>query len=110
MLIEEHYLNDYYRVLVIRDNDKYIVSVDVYRAEWKYQDYFVNCINEVCLLFKEIENLDISIDLNGVEKIIVIGSRVKDKYETINVKWILNHKPSQTEVEKIYQYSWKIIL
>lgn len=104
--LEEYYFDDYYRVLVMRDENKYVVSVDVYHAKWEYPDYEDLCIENVCLLVKEIVPRETSI--RGVEKVIVIGVKVKDKYETIGVKWTIDHKPSSDEVYNIYRESWDI--
>lgn len=107
-VLEEYYFDDYYRVLVINEEGKYVVSVDVYYANWKYSEHRELCVEEVCLLIKEIAPSQVKVNMDGVVKIIVIGTRVKGKHETINVKWIMNRKPSINEVSSIYRESWNI--
>lgn len=108
-VLEEYYFDDYYRVLVINEEGKYVVSVDVYYANWRYSEHRELCIEEVCLLVKEITPSQVKANVDGVMKIMVIGTKVKDKHETINVKWIMNRKPSSNEILGIYRDSWNIV-
>lgn len=107
--VEEHYFDEYYRVIVISEEGKYIVSVDVYRVGWSYKNYKEICIENICLLLKELPINLVGTTLRGVEKVILVGTRVGDKYETINVKWIVDHKPSDVELQELYDFSWKLI-
>jgi len=107
-VIKEYYFDDYYRVLVIESGSKYVISVDVYYADWKYGNYREVCIGEVCLLVKELAPSEINVNFANVEKVMVIGVRVGDKRETVNVKWIMGSKPGDDEIEGIYRHSWRI--
>mgnify|MGYP001772586198 CR=1 FL=1 len=106
--IEEYYFNEYYRVLVIEDEEGYVVSVDVYKNSWKYEDAESICVENTCLLLKKIKGNPTS-NITGVKEVIVIGARVGSSLETINVKWLLDHKPSLEEVRAIYESSWQLI-
>ncbi|MEM0325732.1 MAG: hypothetical protein QW733_01690 [Desulfurococcaceae archaeon] len=106
--VEEYYFDDYYRVVVVRDEQDHIVSVDVYRPTWKYDSYESICVENVCLLISVLRNPEISA-IHGVKKIIVIGVKVNEKVETVNVKWIVDHKPSRSEVEAMYRESWRLV-
>lgn len=108
-ILEEYYFDEYYRVLVMGEENKYVVSVDVYYASWKYSEYRELCVGEVCLLVKDILPSEVKVSISGVEKISVIGVKVKDKCETINVKWIMNRKPTNEEISSIYKDSWSIV-
>lgn len=105
--IEEYFFDNFYRVLVIPEDGKFIVSVDVYIAYWNHTNPREICIENTCLLVKEISNISLGMDLS-VEKIVVIGVRVSGKDETINVKWVLNRKPGFQDIERLYKYSWLI--
>lgn len=106
-IVEEYYFDDYYRVLVMVDGTKYIVSVDVYYVGWNYNEYKELCVGEICLLVKELIPIG-RMDSINIEKIVVIGTRVGNKLETINVKWIMDSKPSDSEMLKIFKSSWRI--
>ncbi|MEM4718182.1 MAG: hypothetical protein QXE81_05430 [Desulfurococcaceae archaeon] len=105
--VEEYFFDNYYRVLVLPEDGKFIVSVDVYITQWNQSDQREICIENTCLLVKEINNFSPGID-QRVEKIIVIGVRVAGRDETINVKWILSGKPGFLDIEKLYKYSWLV--
>ncbi|MEM0001143.1 MAG: hypothetical protein QXH02_06915 [Desulfurococcaceae archaeon] len=107
-VLEEYYFDDYYRVLVINEDGRYVVSVDVYYANWEYSEHRELCIEEVCLLVKEIAPSQVKVSVDGVVKVLVIGTRVGGRYETINVKWIMVRKPSSSEISSIYMDSWNI--
>lgn len=106
-IIEEYYFDDYYRVLVMVDGTKYVVSVDVYYVGWNYDEYKELCIGEICLLVKELTPIG-RIDSINIEKIVVVGTRVGNKLETINVKWIMDSKPGDNEMLKIFKNSWRV--
>jgi hypothetical protein len=106
--LEEYYFDNFYRVLVIRENEKYVVSVDVYYNGWKYINQKEVCVENTCLLVKEIDPNDVKAVFQSVEKIFIIGVKVNDKLETVNVKWVSNSKPNREVIEEIYKYSWKI--
>ncbi|AFL67036.1 hypothetical protein Desfe_1165 [Desulfurococcus amylolyticus DSM 16532] len=111
-IISEYYFSDYYRVIVIEEGDSYIVSVDVYRSKWIFTDYTEKCVENTCLLLKELSpesNGNRYVDLDSVSKIIIIGVKVDDNYETINVKWVLRKKPTYSDIESLYEASWRII-
>ncbi|MEM4490547.1 MAG: hypothetical protein QXK41_05245 [Desulfurococcaceae archaeon] len=106
--MEEYYFDNFYRVVLLRDDEKYVVSVDVYYAGWKYDDQRKICVENTCLIIKEIDPSETSISLQDVERIFVIGVKVDNKFETINVKWILKSKPCREVIETIYKFSWKL--
>lgn len=105
--VEEYYFDDYYRVVILRENGSYVVSVDVYSSDWIFKSFESICVENVCMLVKRLK--DIPTEVNGVSEIIIIGVRVKDKLETINVKWVMDHKPSREELERVYRSSWQLI-
>ncbi|MEM2025276.1 MAG: hypothetical protein QXW94_03195 [Desulfurococcaceae archaeon] len=109
--IEELFFDEYYRMLVLEDLNRFIISVDVYKPGWDYTNYKDVCINETCLLLKELSPSEINLDaaMGGVEKVVVVGVKVGAKFETIGVKWFMKHKPSSEEVRSIYERSWRII-
>lgn len=105
--IREYYFDEYYRVIVVRDGEKYVVSVDVYRPNWVFSDHREICAENTCLLFKELDNRVMGV--SGVEKTIIIGAKTGNRVETINVKWIIDHEPSEEEIREMYKYSWSIV-
>jgi len=107
--VEEYYFNEYYRVLVIKDEEGYVVSVDVYESKWSHSNYKSTCIDDTCLLAKEVEAGDLELNISGVRKLVIIGVKVGNKAEVISVKWILNHKPSYEELETIFKKSWQLV-
>lgn len=106
--VEEYYFDDYYRVIVIRSSQYYVVSVDVYVNHWIFDVYESTCIEDTCLLVKKLGE-DALECISGVREIMVVGVKVGSKLETINVKWFVDHRPSAQEVETIYRCSWKLI-
>ncbi|MET1159652.1 MAG: hypothetical protein ABWW65_01700, partial [Thermoprotei archaeon] len=55
--VSEYWFLDYYRVLVISENTHKVISVDVYRRKWIFEDYEEVCShdNKYCLLYKIIK-------------------------------------------------------
>ncbi|ADV65366.1 hypothetical protein [Desulfurococcus mucosus] len=111
--VSEYYFSEHYRVLVIEEGDHYTVSVDVYRDEWVFTGHMEKCIGDTCLLVKELEPGStaalVDTGVEGVVKTVVIGVRVKETRETVNVKWIMGRKPSYSDVEALYRASWRLI-
>ncbi|MCC6034299.1 MAG: hypothetical protein LM567_02210 [Desulfurococcaceae archaeon] len=105
---EEIYFDEFYRVLVLSEKDNFIVSVDVYVKKASFESPKETCIDNICLLLKEVK--DASRTLLGVINILVVAIKVRENpVEVISVKWILNHKPSREEIEYIYKKSWEIV-
>jgi hypothetical protein len=104
----EQYFDNFYRVVVVRDNGEYVVSVDVYYVGWTYGDHREVCIENTCLLMKELDASILRVNPCKSRKIIVIGTRLGSKAETINIKWICSEKPSGRELEELYRLSWII--
>ncbi|QOR94857.1 hypothetical protein IMZ38_02765 [Thermosphaera chiliense] len=112
IMVFEYYFSDYYRVIVFREGENFIVSVDVYRKGWPFKDYEEKCVAEgqVCLLFKTISPAQLPGEpLLSVEKIIVEGVRVSGVEETISVKWFFKGELGQEEVSKVFNASWSLI-
>ena len=109
-LYEEIYFDEFYRVLVIREGDTYIVSVDVYSKRDNFEYSNRTCTDDVCLLIREVgEVTSLHEILHGVLKILVVAVKVRDNpVEIVNVKWILNRKPSGKEIKEIYKLSWQL--
>ncbi|WP_448579193.1 hypothetical protein [Thermosphaera sp.] len=108
----EYYFSDYYRVVVFKEGDAFIASVDVYRKGWPFKDYEEKCVaeGEVCLLFKIIlpDQLPGEPPLS-TEKIMVEGIRVSGVEETISVKWFFKGKLEQDDVSRVFNASWSLI-
>lgn len=105
--VREVFFDNYYRVLVVHGGSEYTVSVDVYHVGWIFTDYRERCIDNICLLIAEapiphIEGL-------VVKRVLVIGIRVGERAETINVKWFIDKNPTTEDLERIYKYSWMIV-
>jgi hypothetical protein len=112
--VSEYWFLDHYRVLVVKTNDnKYFVSVDVYRRKWPFNDFDDEiCVsnNKYCIVYKEISELDKLNDLDiNVDKIIITGVKVGDHVETVNVRWVLEGELKYSVVEGIFYKSWKLI-
>ena len=109
--ISEYWFLDHYRAIKIEEDNKIILSVDVYRKKWPFEKADESkCIDNYCLIYKFLENKQLE-SLEGIEvdKIIVTGIKAGDIYETINVRWILRGKLKFNDIEKIFYESWKII-
>lgn len=106
--VEEYYFDDYYRVVVVKDGQDYVVSVDVYKNSWAYDVYESICVENTCLFVKRLSG-DSTRCVSGVREVMITGVKVGSKVETINVKWILDHKPSFQEVGALYECSWRLI-
>lgn len=104
---EEVYFDEFYRVLVLGEKGKYIVSVDVYAKSEKFEYSNSTCVDNVCLLVKEVKELPSSVQ--GIIKTLIIAVKVlENPVEIVSVKWLLDHKPSREEIEKIYRESWRL--
>jgi len=105
---EELYFDEFYRVLVLRDESGYLVSVDVYAKKNSFEYSNRICIDKVCLLVKELETPREV--LHGVIKVLIVAVKVHDNpVEVVSVKWILDHKPSREEIEELYKASWRLL-
>lgn len=110
--VAEYYFSDYYRVVVIGEDNLFIVSVDVYRKGWLFSGFEEKCVSNglVCARFKTLENPSLPEDLSSItEKVIVEGIKASGAEETISVKWLLNRKPTLEEVSRIHELSWRLI-
>jgi len=112
IMVFEYYFSDYYRVIVFREGENFIVSVDVYRKGWPFKDYEEKCVSggEVCLLFKTVPPAQLPGEPPLLaEKIIVEGVRVSGVEETISVKWFFKGELGQEDVSKVFNASWSLI-
>jgi hypothetical protein len=111
--ITEYWFLDYYRVLVVElGGDEKLVSVDVYRRGWLYEDYEYECVsnNRYCILYKDLEPIDkYSLPTASIEKITVTGIKALDQYEIVNVRWFIRGKLVYRDVENIFYWSWELI-
>ncbi|OYT40313.1 MAG: hypothetical protein B6U89_02510 [Desulfurococcales archaeon ex4484_58] len=112
-IVSEYWFHNYYRVLVVRLNkESYLLSVDVYRNEWMFNDYEERCVSgkKYCLLYKKLEeNINIESSDLEVREVMITGVKAGDIYETINVRWIVVGKLRCNDIEKIFYRSWEII-
>ncbi|MEM3925976.1 MAG: hypothetical protein QXU22_04280 [Desulfurococcaceae archaeon] len=114
--IDEYYFSDFYRTIVVKSGEnEYMVSVDVYkktdRCALDNQDIKYTCVEDTCLIIEEVKPTLIpkSIATIGINKVLVIGIRVSDNCEVINVKWFVNRKPTFEDVKAMFDASWWII-
>jgi len=109
----EYWFYNYYRAVLVSSGDVIVVSIDVYRRSWVFNDYRMICVkdNEYCLLYAELKDgLDKYVLDNGVvDRVVVTGVKARDVYETINVKWFVKGVLNDSDVEKLFKYSWMII-
>jgi hypothetical protein len=110
--VSEYWFLDHYRVLVVKTNDnKYFVSVDVYRRKWPFNDFDDEiCVsdNKYCIVYKEINTPD-KLDGLDIDRVIVTGIRVGDHVETVNVRWVLRGGLKYSVIEEIFYRSWNLI-
>jgi len=105
---EEIYFDEFYRVLVLSEESSFIVSVDVYMKKASFESSKKTCIDDICLLLREVE--EASRALPGVIRVLVVAIKVRENpVEVVSVKWILDHKPSKEEIKDIYKKSWELI-
>ena len=114
--VSEYWFLRYYRVLVIAENSKKTVSVDVYKKGFNHVTTSEKCLEnkEYCILYSEIDKKDyfelFGKDLgNKIEKIIIVGIKAKDKTETVNVRYIVNGELTYNDIGKLFYKSWEII-
>lgn len=109
-MIEEYYFDDFYRVILVEEEEGYTLSVDVYLPYWPFGESEKSCVTadgrEICLLFKELEINEFT-DLVG--KVVVTGSLIGGESETINVKYFLKRRPSTEEVRQLYEYASRLL-
>ncbi len=105
----EYWFLDYYRVLKVRSNDKYVLSVDVYRRRYPFRPEEENCLEDgkYCIYYNRIDPGETGV--KGVIDVIVTGIKAGKVVETVNVRWILDHDPQYSEIEEIFKKSWIII-
>ena len=110
-VISEYWFFDHYRVLVIKEpNNKYIVSVDVYRKGWNFEVNEEVCVsqNRYCLIYCTIDPSKHNI-VDGIAKIVITGIKTNHGLETVDVRYIMNRSPTYSDIEKMFYYSWKLI-
>lgn len=115
--VSEYWFLKYYRVLVIEEDDKKIVSVDVYRKNFVATSKTVlKCIDgeNYCIMYEELsepEYRDVipSSLRDKVKKVVVVGVKAKDKLETINVRYVVHGNLKYSDVEELFYASWKLI-
>jgi len=115
--ISEYWFHKYYRVLVIElDGSEKIVNVDVYRKGWIFDNYKETCLSngKYCLLNYVIEDVERLKTLLGelctkVKKIGIMGVKVGEKVETINVKYFVIGDLRYDEIKELFYKSWELI-
>lgn len=110
--VSEYYFSDYFRVVLLRDGDQFIASVDVYRKGWFFSGHEEKCVsdNRVCVMFKRVDPSILPKDFSLIiDQVIIVGARISGVEETISVKWVLKKEPSYDEISRIYELSWRII-
>ncbi|WFO75423.1 hypothetical protein J4526_00525 [Desulfurococcaceae archaeon MEX13E-LK6-19] len=114
--VSEYWFLRYYRVLIIEENGKKTVSVDVYKKGFVHKITSEKCLEnkEYCILYSEIDKKDylkiLGEDLaNKIEKTIVVGVKAKNKTETVNVRYIINGELTYNDIERLFYKSWEII-
>lgn len=105
-VVREKYYDKYYRVLVIEAGGDVVVSVDVYAPKWAFGGPERVCAGDACLLVKELEPPS---DI-GARRVVVIGSSVRGIEETISVKWVFGGPVGDELIDKVYEYSWRLVL
>lgn len=110
--IAEYWFLDHYRALVIEVNENTtVVSIDVYRRKWPFNDYDEEiCVseNKYCIVYKRIGNYE-KLDNIEVQKIIVTGIKTPEGIETVNVRWFVSGNIGFSNIEKLFYESWKLI-
>ncbi len=108
-VLSEYWFLDYYRVLKIRSNGKYLLSIDVYRRGFPFEPSYRECVmdDKYCLLYHEYPIDRVGID--GVERVVITGVKAGDRYETVNVRWVLSIDPGYDLIEEIFYRSWEVI-
>lgn len=112
--VSEYWFLDYYRVLVVDLGDgSRFISVDVYRRDWRFKDYDIECVGDgkYCLLYKTLKPDPSKYVLSRarIERIVVTGVKASDRYETVNVRWFVKGDLSYSDIEKIFYWSWELI-
>lgn len=115
--VNEYWFLKYYRVLVIEEDDKKIVSVDVYKKDFTVTSNTVlKCIDDknYCIMYRELSmpeyrNVIPSSLRDKVKKVVVVGVKAKDKLETINVRYVVHGDLKYSDVEELFYTSWKLI-
>ncbi|ABN69838.1 hypothetical protein Smar_0736 [Staphylothermus marinus F1] len=110
--VSEYWFLDHYRVLFVKVDEKTtVVSVDVYRRRWPFDNYDEEiCVseNKYCIVYKNIDNHREHINAD-IEKIVVAGIKTPEGIETVNVRWFITGNISFKDAEKLFYESWKLI-
>lgn len=106
--VNEYFFDNYYRVVVLEDEGGFLVSVDVYITDWRLGEPVEKCINNTCLLVKEITLNNSQEYPCNPSKITIIGVKTSGKRETISVKWLCREKPGYNQIQALYELSWRI--
>jgi hypothetical protein len=106
--LSEYYFDNFYKVLVVKSGGEYLVSVDTYIAGWYHGPPQELCIEDACLLYKEVYFEEAASLPCKPARVVIVGSRVRDRVETINVKWVCRERPSDEEVKRLYEISWTL--
>ncbi|MGC9121885.1 MAG: hypothetical protein ACP5HP_02985 [Thermogladius sp.] len=109
--VREVYFSDYYRVLVVEEDDKVFVSVDVYKKGFDYPVTRTSCVKEdFCLIYSTLDPALAGPDLKDVTlSLEVVGSKTPGGVETLNVRWVLRKPLGEDVLRKVFETSWLLI-
>ncbi|WP_440058923.1 hypothetical protein ACSU1N_03775 [Thermogladius sp. 4427co] len=109
--VREVYFSNYYRVLLVEEEDRVFISVDVYKKGFDFSISKSMCVREdFCLLYSSLDPGSYKGLLpENVLSIEVVGARTPAGLETLNVRWVVKKPVDNDLLKKIFEASWKIV-
>lgn len=109
--VRELHFSDYYRMLVVEEEDRLYISVDVYKKGFDYPVTKSVCVrDDFCLLYSNQARVDLEPELAGkVIELVIVGSKTPAGLETLNVRWVVKKPFSDEELRKVFDASWRLV-
>lgn len=114
--VVEKWFHKYYRVLIVNIGDEKLVSVDVYVNKWPFNIDRKECVDgeKYCLLYKIIDDRDDIARFFGdlsskIVRVEVTGVKARDRYETVNIRYVIRGELCDKEIEELFYKSWRLV-
>ncbi|MEZ0394224.1 MAG: hypothetical protein ABWK00_04175 [Desulfurococcaceae archaeon] len=111
--VREYWFSRYYHTLLVRAGERYVVIVDVYRRGWRFGETSRECVADgnVCLIYYRASPGDLGLGelADGAIEVEIVGLLSGEGAETISVRWYLPSKPNESEVERLFELSWRLV-
>ena len=100
--VSEIWFNEHERIIVIRLNNKTLISSDIYCTSWNYPiDYKISINDKVCLIYHKISGFH-QVD-KRIEWVEIVGVMVdgENRKETVNLRILVKENLSDEYIREL---------